>query len=328
MFCIGQFISTPAFDSTRNTLYVGNPVTGPKNDYYHGLIAFSVLDSCEVQLKWNTLLAASSPGSDNPWTSPVIAGDLVYIASGSFSRVHVIHADTGAIVWQSTEPLGFLFGSPSVVNGKMFIADAGQHFNGYSGRLWAYQMTTKPNTKLAPPSANFNITIGTSTYNMKALASTGAIDLTTGGLFQRVFNSSSPDAGYTTVYLRLPIAGVAPTAGLPYGFDWLYTDAWMIQGAGPTSIMLGRYRPKSWQQLPNGNLQVSLKSGSSCSTSFFRGTYSLTVQLQCSGGPLKSVVTFLGSNICQRMFATIISIIFECIYISFSSVDNLWPKNM
>ena len=227
----------------------------------------------------------------------------MYIASGSFSRVHVVHADTGAIVWQSTEPLGFLFGSPSVVNGKMFIADTGPYYNGYGGRLWAYHMTTKPAVKTPPPSANFNISIGNITYDLKAVASTGIVDKSSGGFVQRVLNSSSPDAGYTTVYLRLPIAGVAPAAGLPYGFDWLYTDAWMIQGAGPNSVMLGKYRPETWQVLPTGNLQVSLTSGASCSSGDFSGTYSVVVQLQCAAGPLISVVTFLDSNTCQRMLA-------------------------
>jgi len=224
----------------------------------------------------------------------------VYVASGSFARVHAVHADTGAIVWQSSEPLGYLFGSPTVVNGKMFIADTGPYFNGYGGKLWAYQMTTKPAAKRVTPPTNFNITIGKSVFNLRSVVSTGAIDKSTGGLLQRVFNSSAPDGSYTSVYMRLPIAGVAPTTGLPYGFDWQYTDVWMINGAGPSSVMLGRYQPNSWLQLSNGDLQVSLTSGASCPSSSAR--YSVTVQLHCSGGPLKSVVSVTKSNACQRTF--------------------------
>lgn len=79
-------------------------------------------------------------------SSVMVAGGVVYVSgypsSGKYGKVFAVSADTGYLLWNSTEPLGFVVSPPAVVDGKVFITDAGPFYNGYGGKLWAYKLNS------------------------------------------------------------------------------------------------------------------------------------------------------------------------------------------
>ena len=225
---------------------------------------------------------------------------MVYIATGVFGKVYAINADTGAILWQSTDPIQYAFGPPTVVNGKMYIADCGPNYDGKGAKLWGYQLVPKTAMNPPPPvSNNFNITIGSSKFNLKYVASTGIIDKNTGGYIQRIYNASYFLYSSYTFYIRFPIAGVPPTSALPYGFDWQYTDAWLIQGKGPSAMMLGKYDPKSWQMIGDGSIQMTLTEQTICEGNL---NFHMIIELKCATGPMMSTITQMQQCTCKYYY--------------------------
>eukprot|EP01041_Mallomonas_annulata_P012930 gene12930-27276_t len=282
-----DFTASPAFDSSRNILYVVNPSESEDTIYLAGLVALQVNDDCSLSTKWNTPLAASSP--DNPWPSPIVAGGLVYVSTGEFSQVYAVNADTGVIVWESSEALGHIYASPTVVDGKLFVVDSGSNYDGVSSRLWAYipqdMVTATPTSSPTAISSSFIITISTSTFDVTSLATTGSPNAITGLYTQKIYTFT--DASSNIYYMRLPVAGITSTSGLPLGLTWDYTDLWE-DSFTLGYVMLGEYDATSWSQPSSSSLQVNYIKGTYCrEVSIYRQT---TVKFQCSAGAITSYV--------------------------------------
>jgi hypothetical protein len=299
-----DFIACPAFDYTRNILYVANPSADMDGNYAAGLIAFNVNDDCSLTDAWNTALVAST--SDNPWPSPVVAGGVVYVATGSFGQVFAIDADTGIIKWKSHENLGFIYASPTIVNGKLLIADCGNKCKGENTQLWAYNKYNRAPPPTASPSAvteNFFVTIGSQIFNLTSIASTGIPDAN-GQYKQKLYTFS--DSTSHKYFLRIPVAGLSTTVGLPAHLDWQYSDFWEVT-SDSGYIMLGKYDHTTWLQPSSTTLQVQFTQGSFCpSQGIYRET---TIRFRCSTSSTTYIFSEVSTCKC-KYFVVIIRVSF------------------
>lgn len=262
----GEFLGSPAFDPTRNILYVSNPCTSQDGKYIHGIIALKVHDDCTLDLAWTSIVGASVSDFNNPWSSPIIAGGVVYVSTGLFGQVFAVDADTGALLWQSPKPIGFAYAPPTVIDGQFFVADAGPYYNGIGGKLWKFKLGPKPPTVPVIYSDIFNVVINSVVYNLKPALTSVVIDVPTQVHLQRNFYATVYNSiyGMSRHYMRLPIAGIPSLAGLPNGVNWQYTDIWMISDSGKP-LMLGKYDKSTWVKNNDGTIQVTYKHGSYCS---------------------------------------------------------------
>lgn len=127
--------------------YVGNPHATTTGAYIQGLLAFKVFDNCTITKVWNTAITTTTKGV---WPSPVVAGGLVFLATGQMSTLYAVDVDTGALVWTAPQTLGVIYASPTVVDGHLFVADSGPSYNG-QGTFWAYALSNPaPLPTLAP----------------------------------------------------------------------------------------------------------------------------------------------------------------------------------
>ena len=53
--------------------------------------------------------------------APAVANGLVYVASTEDGVVHALDASTGTSLWSAVTTNTFMFSSPSVVNGMLFV---------------------------------------------------------------------------------------------------------------------------------------------------------------------------------------------------------------
>jgi outer membrane protein assembly factor BamB len=125
----GDFIGLPAFDPTRNRLYVGNPADSNQGTYLHGLIALDALPNCMLYLAWQQQVGMNAtPSQDNPAISPVVANGVVYYAEGAASQVAAFDANSGIMLWSTGVLIkGGIFTSPTVVNGQLFVPAYDHH---------------------------------------------------------------------------------------------------------------------------------------------------------------------------------------------------------
>jgi hypothetical protein len=67
----GDFIGVPAFDPTRNRLYLGNPADSNEGTFRHGLIALDAQPNCMLNLAWQRQVGLNAtPSQENPVISP------------------------------------------------------------------------------------------------------------------------------------------------------------------------------------------------------------------------------------------------------------------
>jgi len=155
----GYSVSAPAFDSSRDILYVSTPDSA--------VLAYKLNSYCVLTLEWRVYLqsdhdqgsyeyvmtggadfsdhhSSRDSGSESEglaqWSSPTIAGDLVYLARYGGS-VFGLNADTGGLLWKSQDSYGQMFAGPTVVDGRVFVVDTGSQGVGTS--IWAYEMRTR-----------------------------------------------------------------------------------------------------------------------------------------------------------------------------------------
>ncbi len=126
---VGDFIGMPAFDPTRNRLYLGNPADSSEGTYQHGLIALDAQPNCMLSLAWQQQVGLNAtPSQENPVISPVVANGVVYYAEGAASQVAAFDAGSGTLLWSTGSLIqGGVFASPTVINGQLFVPAYDHH---------------------------------------------------------------------------------------------------------------------------------------------------------------------------------------------------------
>jgi hypothetical protein len=125
----GQFTQDVAYDPRLKFVYVVSPVDDDAGVCQHGLIAFSAQPDCTLNLAWQQQFGSNGIPSDNP-ISPVVANGVVYATRQMDGIVAAFDAKTAAYLWSmiAGDPI---FGTPSVVNGQVFVTDT-------NGNLFAF----------------------------------------------------------------------------------------------------------------------------------------------------------------------------------------------
>jgi outer membrane protein assembly factor BamB len=124
----GSFNGIPAFDPVLNQIYVSSGLVS------NGLVALSVRTDCSIAPVWNLRVRGTSIAPPVP---PVAANGVVYYASGVASDVYAVDAQSGQQLWSTASlPVadrvtGGIFASPTVVNGRLFVA-------GFDHKIHAY----------------------------------------------------------------------------------------------------------------------------------------------------------------------------------------------
>ena len=144
----GQFITTATWSNVTNLLYVVAPSdAGPTSQsatvvpgVAHGINAFNVSGaSCTLTLVWHSSLGipwvAGDLNGNAPYTSPVVAADVVWMGSGLKSGIVAASAWTGAFLWSATLRAP-IFAAPIVASGRIYASD--WSFAAGSGHLYAY----------------------------------------------------------------------------------------------------------------------------------------------------------------------------------------------
>ena len=101
-------------------LYLSNSADLPITVMQHGLIAFKVNSSCMLEKSWNVVIGTNTGTSIcyTPYTTPLVAGGLVFVGTGLSNTMYAVNAETGKIVW-SAPMSGALFAAPLVINGML-----------------------------------------------------------------------------------------------------------------------------------------------------------------------------------------------------------------
>ncbi|SAL48367.1 outer membrane protein assembly factor BamB family protein [Caballeronia humi] len=124
----GSFNGIPAFDPVLNQIYVSS------GSVANGLVALSVHSDCSIARVWNLRVRGNSI---TPPIPPVAANGVVYYVSGVASEVFAVDARSGQQLWSTASlPVadrvtGGIFASPTVVNGRLFVA-------GFDHKIHAY----------------------------------------------------------------------------------------------------------------------------------------------------------------------------------------------
>ncbi len=145
----GAFVSTPAYDPSTNTVYIGSSEGG---NQFGRLYALNPTTNDDNQrLRW-----AYPPLDQDPiepiTSTPAVALGRVYITTGGLGggRIYAIKADNGSLVWSRppvlTEFLNFLYSSPLVVQGLDYKRDGNLvnalYVGTQSGRILALDADT------------------------------------------------------------------------------------------------------------------------------------------------------------------------------------------
>jgi len=129
---IGNFITSPVYNPALNILYVtaSNDVLANRSSYPNatdfpsvsrGLQAYTVAANCTLQLLWHSSYNIVQTDREVPYTTPVVAGSVVYFGSGDKGGLYAVQAANGTLLWSYTVP-GAVFGAPTVMHGKLFAA--------------------------------------------------------------------------------------------------------------------------------------------------------------------------------------------------------------
>jgi PQQ-like domain len=130
----GVNLGSPAYDPTRNLLYINNGSDSSSLSIDHGLVAFTLTSSCQLQLAWQDTIGPDDE-ADGPPSPPTVANGVVYYADGpgsdctpvgnsgcgvTTSDFNAYNASSGAMLFHTTVG-GPLFTPPVVVNGRVYI---------------------------------------------------------------------------------------------------------------------------------------------------------------------------------------------------------------
>gem|GEM_PF-815038 len=130
----GTNLGTAAFDPTRNLLFINNGSNSSSLSIEHGLVAFTLTSSCQLQLAWQETVGPDGT-DDGPPSPPTVANGVVYYADGpgsdctpvgnsgcgvSTSDFNAYNASSGALLFHTTVG-GPLFTPPVVVNGRVYL---------------------------------------------------------------------------------------------------------------------------------------------------------------------------------------------------------------
>ncbi len=81
----GTNIGTAAYDPTRNLVYINNASdssnTALNPPILHGLLAFTITSSCQLQFAWQQTVGPADT-HDGPPASPTVANGVVYYVDG------------------------------------------------------------------------------------------------------------------------------------------------------------------------------------------------------------------------------------------------------
>jgi outer membrane protein assembly factor BamB len=122
----GQALSlfgTYAYARAENLLLVANPSDSP-GAYKHGLLAFGIDAGCRLALRWQTSLGPAHA----PPSPPVVAGGVVYVATGEVHGVAAFDAASGRELWSTGGLIQSpVFAAPTVVNGRLYAVSWDHH---------------------------------------------------------------------------------------------------------------------------------------------------------------------------------------------------------
>ena len=131
----GQFITTATWSPLHALLFVSSPSDAGTTSASasvvpgaaHGLLAFNVTGpACTLSLVWHTSMGlpwnSADLGSNAPYTSPIVGGDVVWMGSGLNKGVHAVSAVNGTLLWSAVAAHA-VFAAPVVASGRLIVAD-------------------------------------------------------------------------------------------------------------------------------------------------------------------------------------------------------------
>ena len=138
------FITQSIYSPAHNLLFVTSPTAGPSTQtgangtvipgVLRGISAFRLLDNCTLALAWSNGVGLTSSG---PYSTPTVAGDVVYFTSGSNKGLHALNALTGALLSTVTLSNTAYF-SPIVAGGKVLVGDFSFTTTSAAGNVYMY----------------------------------------------------------------------------------------------------------------------------------------------------------------------------------------------
>ncbi|HEV3229942.1 MAG TPA: PQQ-binding-like beta-propeller repeat protein [Solirubrobacteraceae bacterium] len=118
---------TYAYSRAQNMLVVSNP-SDSSGPYRHGLLAFAVGTDCRLALRWQ----ASTGPATGPPSPPIVAGGVVYVATGEAPGIAAFDAATGGELWSSGNLIQkAVYAAPTVAGGRLYAVS-------WDHRLYAF----------------------------------------------------------------------------------------------------------------------------------------------------------------------------------------------
>jgi outer membrane protein assembly factor BamB len=193
----GLLIGDFAEDPTAGLFYVASADNSPSGPYNHGLLAFAVNGSCQLQLAWQTPIGINR---DGPMASPTAIAGVVFDATGPGNTLYALNSSTGAELWSSSVFRGPVFVAPAVVGGQIFIGSWDDH-------LYAFGVPPTPLLASVLPDAR-SVALGNPATVFATMFNTG--NSTLNGC-QVALPASAPSG------LALTYQTTNPTTNLPIG---------------------------------------------------------------------------------------------------------------
>ena len=163
----GPLIGDLAQDPTAGFLFVSNPDTSPSGTYSHGLLAFAINGSCQLQLAWQ---AAIGTGSSGPLASPTAVPGVVFLGTGGGNGLYALDSATGATLWNSGSAItDSVYVAPAVLGGQVFVGSWDHH-------LHAFGVPASPLEASVLPDAR-SVAVGTPATLFATLLNTGSTTL-------------------------------------------------------------------------------------------------------------------------------------------------------
>jgi len=131
----GPLVGDFAQDPTTGMIFVANPDASPSGTYQHGLLAFLVNASCQLELAYSQ---SPGPNTNGPLASPTTIAGVVFFATGGGNTVYAYKSGTGNALWNSGSTIqGAAYVAPAVIGGQVFIGSWDHH-------LYAFGVPASP----------------------------------------------------------------------------------------------------------------------------------------------------------------------------------------
>ena len=123
----GKFIGMAAFDPSQQTLFFYNPQTSRDGSYTYGFLALKVQAVgnpavCSLATAWNVQVGSPVQSHNTHAADPVIAGGLVWVATGAGNSIAAFDEVSGTLVWTTgTAMTGNTLTPPTVEDGQIFV---------------------------------------------------------------------------------------------------------------------------------------------------------------------------------------------------------------